>query len=528
MKSKFFRILPILLALTMLVGTLMLLPTGVSAEDTFDPNHTNEPQPSELTQSDATYVSHLYWTDCATLSGNTVGRNTNNRGEPIVDSNGTTFPKGIGLHASTADYTSYVELNIDGLGYTQFASFYGVCTTQAADITMASLKFAVFGDGEKIWESDVMTHGTPMARMECDITGVKVLRLALAGDASKGEEAIWGGWGNWGGAIISKSGEITDEMLLGGLEVGEGSKPTDPNHTNAAQPEEFVKENAAYISDLYWTDSYTLPGNTLGRDVNAGGEAIYDANGSHFSKGIGLHASSADFTSFIELNIDGLGYTKFASYYGVCTSDSRDISMASLKFAVYGDGELLWESDVMAYGVAMNRIDCDITGVKTLRLAVAGDAAKGEEEAIWGGWGCFGGAVLAKTGEITDEMLGEVVLPETDPETDLATESETNPVTEPDTDPVTQPETDPATEPETTPATEPDTTPDMTPDTDAESKTESDTEAETSAGTATDTSDAGETEKTDEGGCASLVALGGIVMATALVAGVVVCRRKED
>ena len=44
--------------------------------------------------------------------------------------------------------------------------------------------------------------------MECNITGVKTLRLAIAGNPR-----IDGGWGTWGGALISKSGNITDEMM---------------------------------------------------------------------------------------------------------------------------------------------------------------------------------------------------------------------------------------------------------------------------------------------------------------------------
>ena len=88
-------------------------------------------------------------------------------------------------------------------------------------------------------------------------------------------------------------------------------------------------------------------------------------------------------------------------------------------------------------------MDCDISGVSVLRLAVAG--APG----ISGAWGTWGGAVISKSGNITDDMLFTDPAAETEPpmETDVPTESETNPVTEPSTVPETEAK---ATEPEAT------------------------------------------------------------------------------
>ncbi len=73
---------------------------------------------------------------------------------------------------------------------------------------MASVKFALIGDGKTLYESDLIVFGEPMQPMEADITGVSVLRLAVAGIPS-----ISGAWATWGGAVISKSGNITSDML---------------------------------------------------------------------------------------------------------------------------------------------------------------------------------------------------------------------------------------------------------------------------------------------------------------------------
>lgn len=156
----------------------------------------------------------------------------------------------------------------------------------------------------------------------------------------------------------------------------------------------------------------------------------------------------------MDVNIEGLGFTKFAAYYGVCeTLTAHDITMASVKFAVFGDGVKLWESNAIKFGDAMKAMDCDITGVKTLRIAMAG--APG----ISGAWGTWGGAVLSKSGNITDDMIyvdpTDMTEPPTEPETDSVTEPETAPATEQDTtaleNEATVPESDPESESDTQP-----------------------------------------------------------------------------
>ncbi len=202
-------------------------------ETVFDPDHTTDPHPEEVIMGDYTYISDLYWTDTKTYPGNFPGRDSNTCNEMIFSSDGTYFPKGVGLHAISSNYEAFVEVNIDGLGYTKFASFYGVCETLSVhDITMAQVKLAVFGDGEKIWESDTMTFGKPMERMECDISGVKTLRIAVAG-----APGIAGAWATWGGAVLSKSGTITDEMLFEELSFGEKETETEAESMPETIPE---------------------------------------------------------------------------------------------------------------------------------------------------------------------------------------------------------------------------------------------------------------------------------------------------
>jgi len=208
-------------------------PSTDNGEPKFDPNKTNEPQPAELVSGDFAYLSDLYWVDNATYSGNVVGRDCNTANEIIFSSDDKFFEKGVGFHAVSGQYAAYIDVNLEGLGYTKFAAYYGVCETLTShDISMASIKFAVFGDGQKLFESDTVKFGEPMKPMECDITDVKILRLAVAGAPS-----ISGAWGTWGGAVISKSGEINDDMLYSEYTFEPLPPETDAEETQPTEPD---------------------------------------------------------------------------------------------------------------------------------------------------------------------------------------------------------------------------------------------------------------------------------------------------
>ncbi len=186
---------------------------GEAMPETFDPNKTTKPQPAELTAGEYAYLSDLYWLGNSTYPGNVVGRDCNTANEIIFSTDGSYFAKGVGMHAVSSGYEAYIDVNLDGLGYENFAAYVGVCETLTAhDISMASVKFAVIGDGRILAESGVMTFGQPMERLECKIEGVKTLRLAVAG-----APGIAGGWGTFGGAVVSKADAIPDRLLFSDL-----------------------------------------------------------------------------------------------------------------------------------------------------------------------------------------------------------------------------------------------------------------------------------------------------------------------
>lgn len=431
MKNKHFRILTLALAVLLLSGMAIsaVLPTA-AAEDTV-------------------YLGDRQDLFIARESLDDFGWNTAHSGERITIGS-QSFDKGLGFHC-LPDKDAYVEFDVSSLNLKYFAASVGLLKEASYFMEWGSISFHVYGDGELLASTPMVVWGDEPYFLSCSVEGVKTLRLVQNNEGNYACDA-----GVWGNARLTNEEPRENEKE-------EAETVFDPDKTDKTQPAESVRGDYAYVSDLYWMDNKTYTGNIIGRDCNTANEIIFSTDGKFFEKGVGMHATSGDFTSYVDINIEGLGFTKLAAYYGVCeTLTAHDISMASVKFAVFGDGVKLWESDTMKFGDAMKPMDCDITGVKTLRIAVAG--APG----ISGAWGTYGGAVLSKSGEITDAMLYSDFTFDTVPE---ETEAETaEPVTEPVTDEVTEPETTPATQPETTaPETEAKTD---APETDAESETQ--------------------------------------------------------
>ena len=270
-----------------------------------------------------------------------------------------------------------------------------------------------------------------------------------------------------------------------------------PDKTNEPQPADLVSGDYVFVSNLYWITNQAYNGGSAIRDGNCAGEYIWSCDLKRWDKGIGIHAASSSYNAFVDVNIDGLGYTKFATWYGVCeTLSGNDISMACIKFAIFGDNTKLFESEDMRYNQPFAYTEVDVTGVKTLRIAIAG--APG----IAGAWGVWGGAVLSKSGDVSDvTFYEELIIQNPTPDTEAPTE----PVTEPVTAPVTEPEIEDST--------------DVPTDAPVESITESVTTGTEPIGEST-------TQILKESGCGAVAGSTALLMAGA--AAVALNKRKED
>ena len=144
-----------------------------------------------------------------------------------------------------------------------------------------------------------------------------------------------------------------------------------------------------YVSDLEeievietseWTDLLEMP--TYRLDASVDGNSLM-IDGMFYSKGIGMHAIS-------EIKVKPpSGYTHFVSEIGIDDEVPEDATAeeghATVRFYVYGDGVILYESPVVVRQAPPRRIVVDIRGVRDLRLRVddAGDGIN-HDHADWG------------------------------------------------------------------------------------------------------------------------------------------------
>ena len=252
MKFRKFRFITCAVTSLLLLGGV--LPGAVTAEAAeINPDKTGEPQPPSLTEGDSAYLSDLYWITNQAYSGGSAIRDGNCAGEYIWSCDLKRFPKGIGIHAASSSYNAYVDINIEGIGYTKLASYVGVCETLSGnDISMAAVKFTVIGDGKTLFQSDTMRDGQPMEYMECDVTGVKTLRLAVAGAPS-----ISGAWCIWGGAVLSKSGDVSDISFYRELVIENPTPETDPPEETTEAPAETPTDPVTEVPTTPETEAPT-------------------------------------------------------------------------------------------------------------------------------------------------------------------------------------------------------------------------------------------------------------------------------
>ncbi len=104
-------------------------------------------------------------------------------GKPI-SIGGKQFARGIGTHAES-------KLRVDlGRKAKRFLAKVGVDDSAG---NQGSVEFIVAGDGKTLWQSGLVTNGTPAIAVNVDISGVRVLdlRVTNGGDGSGSDHADW-------------------------------------------------------------------------------------------------------------------------------------------------------------------------------------------------------------------------------------------------------------------------------------------------------------------------------------------------
>lgn len=152
------------------------------------------------------FVSDLPWLDQSNGWG-PIERDASNGesaagdGRPITIG-GVVFEKGIGMHATGA---LSVEL---GANCASFSAMVGVDDEVTSGI--GTVQFQVFGDGQLLAETGVVTGNDAPVPLSADVTGVEVLRL-VASEATNGKNFDHADWGD---AKLACDDELPEEPVV--------------------------------------------------------------------------------------------------------------------------------------------------------------------------------------------------------------------------------------------------------------------------------------------------------------------------
>ena len=145
---------------------------------------------SVVDMNDYSYLSDYDWKSTHnSYAAPKKDRSMSDKALRLTDEDGSevSFEKGIGAHA-----TSTTTYDLTDKDYAYFSSYVGVDRQMFNSV--GSVSFEVYVDGEKKFDSGLMTAKTPMKYLEVDITGAKELKLVVTdgGNGIGSDHATWG------------------------------------------------------------------------------------------------------------------------------------------------------------------------------------------------------------------------------------------------------------------------------------------------------------------------------------------------
>jgi alpha-galactosidase len=247
-----------------------------------------------------------------------------------INIGGTTFAKGIGVHADSAIHV-YV-----GRTCRTFNAQVGIDAESGSN---GSVRFAVYGDGLLLGYTVVKSGAQAPTRLAVSTAGYLTLELRVT-DARNGINYDHADWGS-------------PTLVCGGTGTG------------------------SFASDRTWS-SFTNDWGPAERDQSNGEQLASDGsvqavNGAFYPKGIGVHAAS-------DVAIAVSGCSRFAAVLGV---DAETTGRGSVAFSLVADGVTIYTSPTVT-STSPVQVDADISGRTTLHLIVGdGGDGKGYDHADW-------------------------------------------------------------------------------------------------------------------------------------------------
>lgn len=165
-------------------------------------------QDDEIKKLNNVFLSDLKWirSSCHNSESTfSVHKDRNYLLEPLQVA-GTTYGKGLGMTSGHYEGAVFVEIDIEGLGFTTFASYVGLDDKTIPNLIESTAQFIVEVDGEEKARSNVMKVGDEPELMVVDITGAKKLKLytSPAGDGVAIDCCVWGN------AALGKSSNVEE------------------------------------------------------------------------------------------------------------------------------------------------------------------------------------------------------------------------------------------------------------------------------------------------------------------------------
>ncbi len=230
---------------------------------------------------------------------------------------GTTFAKGIGMHADAA-----VQVYL-GRACRTFTAQVGVDAESGAN---GLVRFAVYGDGRLLGYSVAKGGGQAPTRLSVSTVGYLTLELRVT-DARNGINYDHADWGS----------------------------PTLVCGTAAA---------GSFVSDRSWSSSANGWG-AAERDQSNGEQLTSDGtvqavNGAYYLKGVGVHAAS-------DVAVGVSGCSRFTATLGV---DGETAGRGTVVFSLVADGTTVYTSPVVT-STTPSQVDVGIAGHTTLHLVVS-------------------------------------------------------------------------------------------------------------------------------------------------------------
>ncbi|MCI7814152.1 MAG: NPCBM/NEW2 domain-containing protein [Lachnospiraceae bacterium] len=232
-----------------------------------------------------------------------------------------------GVIAYNASDSGWTQYQLNG-AYEKLTGEVSIYSEAASGVSM---DFAVFGDGQLLYRQTAITRQTIPTSFALDVSGIKVLTIETR---NLGETSS--GW-----------------LLLGNAKL-------------YAHEGETETPNAARLGDLVIIDSKEMQSET---------KLFQDAFG-------GLHDSYLRFNAYYNSSMVWNLDEKYTTFSGKFVAGKSTGSKVAIKVQIYGDEELLFESD--GYDKTKDAIEfsIDVTGKQVLRI-VTEDALSGSNSYLY-------------------------------------------------------------------------------------------------------------------------------------------------